>query len=274
MPVELRPMWDERYREGQPDWNGPLPAALETLLQHRSVRNFSDRPLPDHLVELLIAAAQSAPTSSNKQFWSVVVVRDAERKRRLSTLCANQPKVAETPLLLVWLADLSRIESIGAREGRRLEGLDHLESFLVAALDAALAAQNALVAAESLGLGTCYIGAMRDHPLDVAAELALPARCVAMFGMCVGYPSETAPAASIKPRLPQQAVVHHEQYRTEGVADAVARHDGHYEQFRQEQGMSPANWSRHIMSRVATPEALQGREVLKETLQRMGFALR
>jgi nitroreductase len=270
---QLQSIWDERYREGEPAWNGPIPEAIEVLLRHRSVREFDDRPLPENLLELLAAAAQSAPTSSNKQFWSAIAVQDPARKQRLAELSAKQEMVAKAPLLLVWLADLSRIAAIGEREQVALEGLDFLESFLVASLDAAFAAQNTVVAAEALGLGTVYVGAMRDHPEAVAAELKLPPMCVALFGMCIGHPA-TANAATIKPRLPQQALIHRETYGTDGVEDAVDRHDGHYAAFRQEQGMSEALWSQHIMSRVRSARALQGREHLRETLHRMGFRLK
>lgn len=272
MMDELQGIWDQRYREGQPSWASPIPSAINVLLQHRSVRRFSDQPLPDHLLELLVMAAQSAPTSSNKQFWSVIAVRDTERKRRLAALCGAQAHVAEAPLLLVWLADLSRMEAVGTRDGRHLEGLDYLESFLVASMDAAFAAQNALVTAESLGLGTVYIGAMRNKPEEVAAELELPQRCLAIFGMCIGFPAEES-NHMIKPRLPQQAVLHSETYSAKDIEAAVGRHDEHYKAFREEQGMEPTNWSRHIMSRVENAKALKGRDQLMQTLRRMGFPM-
>jgi nitroreductase len=269
----VQALWDERYREGTLGWRGPVPEAIEVLLRHRSVREFESRPLPENLLELLAMAAQSAPTSSNKQFWSVIAVENKARKTRLAELCAKQAMVAQAPLLLVWLADLSRIAAIGERQSVALEGLDYMESFMVASLDAAFAAQNTVVAAEALGLGTVYVGAMRDHPEAVAKELKLPPMCVALFGMCIGYPTAGS-AASIKPRLPQPALVHRETYSSDGMEDAVARHDAHFSAFRQEQGMSKASWSRHIMSRVKTAADLHGREHLKESLHGLGFKLK
>src|ERR1700748_1692596 len=89
-------------------WNG----VLETILNHRSVRAFLPRALPEGTLELLVAAAQSASTSSNLQFWSVVAVQDLERKSRRAELAGQQQFIRDAPLLLVWLADLSRIGRI------------------------------------------------------------------------------------------------------------------------------------------------------------------
>ncbi|MDT8267893.1 nitroreductase family protein, partial [Roseomonas sp. DSM 102946] len=147
------------------------------------------------------------------QAWSVVAVTDPDSKRRLAAVAGGQRHVEQCPLFLVFLADLSRHARLAERTGRPLEGLPFLETFLVAALDAGLAAQNAVVAAESLGLGTVYIGALRNDLEAVAAELGLPPGATAVFGLCVGYPAPDGGA--VKPRLPQSAVLHHERYDPE-----------------------------------------------------------
>ncbi|MFM7366911.1 MAG: nitroreductase family protein, partial [Sphaerospermopsis kisseleviana] len=155
--------------------------------------------------------AQSASTSSNLQTWSVVAVEDGNRKEELSKLANNQAHIRQSPLFLVWLADLARLTNIAESRGLPHEGLDYLEMFLMAAIDAALAAQNAVVAAESLGLGTVYIGALRNKPQEVAQILNLPPHVVAVFGLCVGYADPVVKVA-IKPRLPQSVVLHREIY--------------------------------------------------------------
>jgi nitroreductase len=262
-----------RYRERVDRLPDAWPELVDALLAHRSVRRYSPDPLPSGTLELLVAAAQSASTSSNKQFWSVVAVEEPARKQRLAQLCASQAWMADAPLLLVWLADLSRMAGIGESRGVALEGLDYLESFLVALVDAALAAQTAAVAAEALGLGVVYIGAMRDHPLEVARELALPPRCFAVFGMCVGYPDPAA-AGDVKPRLPQAAVLHREQYAPDAWTEPLRRYVAHNNAFRSEQGMPPLDWDEQIIGRVRDAAALKGREHLREALTRMGFQLR
>jgi nitroreductase len=186
-------------------WND----TIARLLAHRSVRNYRSDPLPEEAVPTIIAAAQSASSSSNLQCWSVVAVSDPDRKKKLAELAGNQAHIIQAPLLLVWIADLARAHAIAADAEQPAEGLAYLESFLVAAVDAALAAQNAVVAAESLGLGAVYIGALRNKPEEVAEILDLPPHAAGIFGLVVGWPEETA-QSSVKPRLPQPAVLHHE----------------------------------------------------------------
>lgn len=262
-----------RYREDVENLPAGWVPMVDELLEHRSVRSYLRTPLPPGTIELLVAAAQSASTSSNKQFWSVVAVEDASRKQRLASLCANQVFIAEAPVLLVWLADLSRIASIGQASGRGLEGLDYVESFLVATIDATLAAQNAAVAAEAMGLGIVYIGAMRDHPVEVARELRLPPRCMALFGMCIGHPDPATPT-DLKPRLPQAAVLHRECYSSDVWTDAVLRYVQHNNAFRAEQGMPETDWTDQIISRVKDAAALKGRQHLRAALLQLGFELK
>jgi nitroreductase len=109
-----------------------------------------------------------------------------------------QAQVRDCPLLLVFIADLSRLDRVSERGGGRADANRFLEMFLVASVDAALAAQNALVAAESLGLGTCYIGAMRNHPEQVAEVLGLPPDAFAVFGLCIGWPDPARPGSIIR----------------------------------------------------------------------------
>nr|WP_242042235.1 NADPH-dependent oxidoreductase [Leptolyngbya sp. FACHB-541] len=263
----------ERYgiRAFDPErWNETLTA----LLSHRSVRAYLPDPLPPHTLETLVAAAQSAATSSNLQTWSVVAIADPTRKDTLAQLAGNQAHIRQCPLFLVWLTDLARLHQLASQRGLTAEGLDYLEMFLTATVDAALAAQNATVAAKSLGLGTVYIGGMRNHPEQVAETLQLPPHLFAVFGLCVGYPDPAKPAA-IKPRLPQAAVLHHETYNIAQQEGAIAQYNEIMQQFYQSQQMNvTGDWVEHSLKRVATGQALSGRDRLKEILQRLGFPLR
>jgi nitroreductase len=251
-------------------WND----SLAVLLSHRSVRSYLSKSLPAGTLELLVAAAQSASTSSNLQTWSVVAVEDRERKERLSQLAGGQAHIRQCPLFLVWLADLARLTHIATQQEQSHEGLNYLEMFLMAVVDASLAAQNAAIAAESLGLGTVYIGAMRNHPEAVATQLGLPKSVFAVFGLCVGYPDPAQPTA-IKPRLPQSAVLHKEQYSLETQERAIADYNDIMTDFYASQGMDVAgNWSQHSVERIATAESLRHRARLQEVLHQLGFELR
>ena len=166
----------ERYRRDDApkpvQWN----ETLDLILAHRSHRNFLPEKLPEGALETIIAAAQSASTSSNLQVWSVVAVEDQDRKNCLADLAGGQQHIRDCAVFLIWLADLARLEQLGQEKGRDCAALPYLELFLTGAVDAALAAQNAVTALESLGLGCCYIGAMRNKPEEVAKELNLPAQ--------------------------------------------------------------------------------------------------
>lgn len=246
---------------------------IEQLLDHRSVRAFTDRALPSGTIETLIAAAQSASTSSNLQVWSVVAVQDVARKKRLSALAGNQAYIHQAPLFLVWLADLSRVSRIAEQQGVELEALPYLESLLLGTIDAALAAQNAVVALESLGLGSVYIGGIRNDIEGVAKELGLPPQVYPVFGLCVGYPSPDRPD-KVKPRLPQEAVLHHETYSAAGEEGVLADYDERLGAFYQREGMNAAGWSEQVVSRLRSVSNLHGREELLGELARMGFGLR
>jgi nitroreductase len=264
----------ERYR--RPD--SPKPAlwndTLDLLLAHRSHRNYLDEPLPEGALETIVAAAQSASTSSNLQVWSVVAVEDEERKARLSDLAGGQKHIRDCKLLLIWLCDLARLELLGKEKGRDGAALPYLEIFMTGVVDAALAAQNAVVALESLGLGCCYIGAMRNKPEEVAKELNLPPNVFAVFGMTVGVPDPAA-NAGVKPRLGQGAVLHREQYHWDDAQrDAIETLDVVFKDFQKEQGLPEQGWIRQVLSRVRGVDAMSGRDRLREALQKLGFELR
>ena len=237
------------------------------------MRAYRADPLPPQTLELLVAAAQSASTSSNLQTWSVVAVEDNRRKSRLAALAGDQSHIVQCPLFLVWLADLARLEDVARLTGRSAAGLDYLECFIVAVVDAALAAQNAVVALESLGLGSVYIGAIRNKPEEIAAELGLPPHVFGLFGLCVGYPDPAAPTA-IKPRLPQSAVLHRERYSLDAQRDAIRTYNTALRAFQDEQGLPPLEWTRQAIDRVKGPETLRGRDRLRDALAGFGFGLR
>jgi nitroreductase len=250
-------------------WN----AVIETILNHRSVRGFLPKALDPGTLELLVAAAQSASTSSNLQVWSVVAVQDPDRKARMSVLAGNQKFIREAPLLLVWLADLARLDGIAADRQMQLEGGQYLEAFILGIVDAALAAQSALIAAESLGLGGVYIGAMRNLPEQVAAELALPPNVFAVFGMAIGWPDPDA-ATGIKPRLPPEIVLHREQYDPDLKRDAIERYNAVARDFMREQGMKEQDWTSQATGRLKDVASLNGRDRMRDALANLGFGLR
>lgn len=201
------------------------------------------------------------------------MVEDAARKARLAEFAGGQKHIVEAPLFLVWLADLSRAERLARRSTQPDEGLHFLETFIVAVIDAALAAQNAVVAAESLGLGSVYIGAIRNRPRAVAEELGLPPNVVAAFGLCIGYPDSTRPA-QVKPRLRQDVVIHHERYSATNDDAGIAAYDATLRDFQHSEGLPAIGWTQAVLNRLGSARALNGRDRLIEELKALGFALK
>jgi len=252
------------------NWN----ATLDLILAHKSVRRFLDKPITPGTVETLVAAAQSAPTSSNLQTWSVLAVENPACKARLSRLAGDQAFIRAAPLFLVWLVDQHKLRAVGAAEEREPLALDYLESFLLGAVDTSLAAQNAMVALESLGLGATYVGGIRNKPADVAAELDLPPHVFALFGMAVGWPDPAA-GLEVKPRLEQKLVLQREQYRwSDAETRAVEDYNPRIRAFQRRQGMIEQDWTSQALKRTTGPESMAGRHALRDILKRLGFALR
>lgn len=245
----LSDLLSTRYGSNSANLAFELNSTLEILLSHKSIRHYLDKPLPDGALELMIAAAQSAASSSNLQLWSVVAITDLERKQRLSALSNNQSQITQAPLFLVWLADVSRLESIMTNDNLDFQALYQLDLFLIAMIDATLAAQNSVIAAESLGLGTVYIGALRNNVTRVIEELELPNGVFPVFGLCVGYPN-TVKKIAVKPRLPQSAVLHHETYQSNADTE-IESYNAVMTAFYQQQNMNvEGTWAKHCSDRI------------------------
>lgn len=238
---------------------------LRVLSQRVSVRRYRDEPVPDAAVDAVLRAALRAPTSSNIQACTVIVVRDAQTKRALSVPAGKQQHIVDCPVFLAFCADLTRIEHALARNGHDLAD-NNLEMGLVSSIDAALVGMSAYLAADSLGLKGVMIGAVRNDPEAVAELLGLPPRVYCVFGMCLGYADAVPPQ---KPRMDFDAVVHRERYRAEGREDALARYDrelaAHYRASGRETGDD--SWTREVDAKFSP----RPRDGLRAALARLGF---
>ncbi|MCS3429750.1 nitroreductase family protein [Klebsiella sp. BIGb0407] len=252
---------------------------IEMMLSHKSVRNFSPDALPDGTIETMVAAAQSASNSSGLHQWSVVAVTDKCLKQKLAdTVAATVPTdripyVEEAPLLLLWIADLSRSAEITREQGGDPVVFDYLDSFLMAAIDASLAAQNAALAAESMGLGIVYMGLMRNAAKEVAEIINLPQQSFVTFGMVVGKP-DNKQIAKIRPRPAQPVVLHYNQYDREGYRDYLQDFETAFLDFRTSQNMKPKTWQEAVRESATSMDYMGGREHLRATVQSRGFGLK
>lgn len=267
-PLELR------YGTSAPQTEWVMNPIVAGILAHKSVRKFAPTSLPPNALEQIVAGAQSAATSSNLQTWSVIAIQESSHKDSVATLCGNQEFIRRAPLFLVFCADLARLGAISEREGLAGEGLDYFEMFIMATIDAGLAAQNAALTAESLGLGICYVGAARNNPRELATALQLPQKVFALFGMAIGVPAE-GDSSAVKPRLPQAEIVHHETYNTQGQEANIAEYNAIMRKFYASQNMGvEGDWSLHSAKRVENVKALTGREIMREALIERGFGLK
>ncbi len=250
-----------------------IPDALAPFLQHRSIRKFKPDPIPDALMMGLIAAAQSASTSSNLQLWTAISVDEPTRREQIAQLCGNQNQVRHAARFLAFFADHHRILEAAKAVGEPCAGADFEEFYIMAIIDAALAAERLVCAAESIGLGICYIGALRNDPPAIQALLNTPNQTVGLFGLCLGWPEEPN-TAHIKPRLRPEAVWHKETY---GETLALTQeYDRRMQTFYESEGMQgEVTWSMRSGKRMnGSEKSMSGREVLRAWVDRMGFRAR
>lgn len=199
----------------------PGRATIEAMLAHRSCRSFTDAPLADDLLDLVLAAAFSTPSKSDLQQCSVVVVDDPVRRRAIGDLIPTMPWIVESARFLVFCADSRRIRQVATRADVPFAN-DHLDAVLNAAGDAAMHLASFVWAAEAVGLATCPISVVRNHIEEVSDIIGLPAQVFPFAGMCVGWPQRLLP---LSPRLPATVTVHHDRYDDGDAADRIADYD-------------------------------------------------
>ncbi len=208
-------------RYGLDQQAAPVPPAVAALLDRRVTRRYRDEDIPDPLLDALLGAAQSAPTKSDLQQYSVVVMRDRERIKRIADWIGTMDWIATAPVFLVWCGDM--------RRGQRLcdlHGMPHannnLDTFLNTAVDCTLAMGQFIAAADAAGLGTCPISYVRSHIEKVTPLLGLPAGVYPVAGLTVGWPVFRRPIAM---RLPPSVVVHRERYDDTALETHVQAYD-------------------------------------------------
>lgn len=246
-------------------------AVTEQQLAHKSVRKYLDEPVSEAQLEAIVRSAQSSSTSSNLQVWSVIAVRDQERKDRISQALGGRAYIETAPVFLVWVADLARNREIMRSRGIDPETLGLMELTLMCALDTGIAAQNALLAAESLGLGGVFVGGIRNNIEAIVDELQLPPHVFPVVGMAIGVP-DPSEGTGVKPRLPLSTLLHEEQYDTDAWRDGAEQFEGEFRDYFEGQGVPGRSWARTMSRRLGTTEGLDGRHTMGASLRAQGFA--
>ena len=236
---------------------------IDIQSKHVTIRAFTDEPIPEEMLDTILDAARRAPTSSNMQSYSVIVVKDPATKSQLADYAGGQKHVATCPVFLAFCADLHRLKQVC--DLHELPMTNNLETFIISTVDAALVGMSVQTGAESCGLGAVMIGAMRNHPDQVARLLHLPKGVYVVFGMCLGWPvNEAIPPQ--KPRLPRAMVIHKEGYADRELGELIARHDQELAQYYKQQGrnLSEHAWSGVIARSLSRPLRPENLGILKD----------
>lgn len=243
---------------------------MDTLLSHRSIRAYTDRPVEDEILDQIIRAVQAAPNWVNLQHVSIIAVKDPDRRKKFAALCGGQEHIAQAPVFLVFCADFYRTWLACRETNQDFDQVtSQIDNLIVGANEVGIALGTAVAAAESFGLGTVPIGDIRCHALEAVEELDLPHYVLPLLGLCVGYPAENP---GLKPRLPQKAVYFEERYQPETLESLLARYDETYAVYLRERPWNSrvGTWTQLAADFYKLP--YNHYPEVPELLRRQGFA--
>lgn len=186
---------------------------IQSLYDRKSCRSFLEREIPEKEIQEILCASVQAPTAGNQQLYTIIRVSDPEKKHRLSISCDHQPFIEKAKLVLVYCADCLKwyqaFENAGCNPRRPEEG-----DLMLAVCDALIAAQNAVTAAESLGIASCYIGDIMENAEIQRNILSLPPYVFPAAMLVFGYPTDQQTRRQKPPRVDMKYIVHHNGYHT------------------------------------------------------------
>jgi FMN reductase [NAD(P)H] len=246
-----------RARYGAVPFESPeVPPLLAAILDRRVTRRYRPDPVSEETLMLLLAGAQSAPSKSDLQQYSILVTRDARKIAAVADAIGTMPWIADAPVLLLFLGDIRRGRQVCALHGRT-HANDSADTFLNASADAALALAFCIMSADALGLGTCPISYVRNHLPLIEDLFGLPAGVFPVAGLTLGWPDvRNVPS----PRLPQSVTVHRERYDDGGLAAALPAYDAlrppGKPRYPEVHGPAPegCRWSENAARQLSVPE--------------------
>jgi nitroreductase/FMN reductase [NAD(P)H] len=254
----------------------PAEGTVAQILSHRIHRRYKPDPVSDETLEIVLAAALSAPSKSDLQQVAVIVVRDKATQATIAGWIPDMPWIGQCPMFLVFCGDHRRIRRVAELRGKPFPN-DTLDMFMNAAVDTGLVMQSFITAGEAMGLGSCPISVVRNHVEKLSDLLALPAGVFPVAGLCLGYPAQTG---WISMRLPSALTVHTDRYddsRFETLIDDYdRRREGRHATPRESQrfadrwGHSDSyGWSEDKARQYSVPE----RHSFGPYIRRQGFGL-
>lgn len=241
---------------------------IKLLKSHRSIRKFKEDKVDEEKIVEIIEAAQSASTSSFVQAYTIIKVNDCEARKQIAELSGDQFYVETAPVFLVFCADLNRLDLTCRMNDTEMKD-GFTETFIIATVDAALAAQNALIAAESLGLGGVYIGGIRNNPEKMCELLDIPQNVYPVFGMCIGYPNQNP---DVKPRLPLEVIYKQDKYSADGDEEKIREYDRLIRDYyiKRTKGKRDDFWSKQMAEKMEQ----ELRPHMKDFLEGQGFKMK
>lgn len=241
---------------------------LNQMISRRSIREYTDEPITDDELKAIIDAIERGPNWCNFQHVSIISVEDEALRKEAVKLCGNQVQVKEAPVFLMFCADFYRTWiACNCSEEAFDEVTQVTDNIIVGATEVGIALGSATVAAESLGLGTCCIGAAREHGPEMAKLLGLPKFVFPVCGFCIGHAAATP---DLKPRLPESAVFFKNQYDPE-LKEQIQAYDKAYHEYlaNRSSGKKDGTWSGEVSAYYTIPYTRYGE--IPEMLKNEGF---
>jgi FMN reductase (NADPH) len=182
----------------------------DLIMKRRSVRNFKEQEIPEHIIEELLDAANNAPSGGNIQPISVILVQEPQRRKELSEIVGDQPWVKNAPLSMIFCIDFYRIKKWASMFDTDFKGEKAFSHFLIAYADLMCAAQNVVILAQGHGLGSVYIGTILDVIDKARKYFAIPKYVLPMMVLSIGYPKSVPKSV---PKLKRDVIAHREKYK-------------------------------------------------------------
>ena len=194
---------------------------INSIISRASVRKFSKKNISKELLTLLLTAAQSAPSKSNLQQYSIMVIQNQSLKNEISKLIGDTKWALTAPVFLLFLADIRRNIKITNHKGYNHKN-NNVDTFMNGVIDSALSMQSMISASESIGLGICPISMIRNIIDEVKNLCKLPKGVFPIAGLALGWPDEKSPVSI---RLPQDIVTHYNTYNEKNLMDKINQYD-------------------------------------------------
>jgi len=243
----------------------------DLLLDRRTIRKYSTQPVDDILLNDLLSMGCRASTTGNMQVYSIIITRNEEKKRELAPFHFNQKMITEAPVILTFCADFNRFNK-WCKIRNAETGYDNFLSFMTAAIDALLVAQTVCIAAESKGLGICYIGTTTYNAHKIIESLKLPEGVVPITTVTIGWPAEKPDQTD---RLPLEAIIHKEIYREYSDENIEAFYKAKEERIDSQQFVAENNKKTlaQVFTDVRYPKAdnIYFSKILLQVLRDQGF---